>query len=118
MAKPAKQLSDSDNLVLLQLTYWGKFVVPVDVAMQVMTILIKCGAMSVENGTTGKTNYYYPKKTDLSVHTLDQLYLSDCPLDGTAQKGYFDWLKTKSELCGKDYELETYAEYLKQKAGE
>ena len=111
------KLSDSDNLVMLQLGYYGRFVLPVDAATEIMRLLIQSHAAAVDTHHPGNgvEAFYYPKKPELSLSALDHDFMSDCPVDSKLQEGYFSWLKTKAEIIGKGYVPETYSVYLTSK---
>jgi len=111
------KLSDSDNLVMLQLGYYGRFVLPVDAATEIMRLLIQSHAAAVDTHHPGNgvAAFYHPKKPELSLSALDHDFMSDCPVDSKPQEDYFSWLKTKAELLGLEYTPEPYAVYLAAK---
>jgi hypothetical protein len=115
MAKPnnAVRLSQPQptDLVVLCMGYWGKYVLPVDAATQVMALMIKSGATKVEE----ELGVFIPVKLDLQVETLDKRFIPDVPVDGAGRTGYKAWIKTKRGIVGDDYIPESYASYLDAK---
>jgi hypothetical protein len=99
------------DLVVLSMGYWGKYVLPVDAATQIMSLMIKSGAVKVEE----ELGVFIPVKMDVQVETLDKRFIDDVPVDGAGRKGYKDWIKTKRGIVGDDYVPESYATYLEAK---
>jgi hypothetical protein len=99
------------DLVLLGMGYWGKYVIPVDAATQIMALMIKSGAAKVEE----EQGVFMPVQMDVQVSPLDKRFIDDVPVDGAGRKGYKDWIKTKRGIVGDDYVPESYATYLEAK---
>jgi hypothetical protein len=119
MAKPeCKNLTARTDLALLSIGYWGKHIMPVAAAAEAMRIMIESGAVAMETHSANKT-FYYPKKLEVKIETVNEIFIADVPLKNTeAKDAYFAWLKTKAELVGKNYTPEPYSEYLKTKENE
>lgn len=100
-----------DDLVVLCMGYWGKYVLPVDAATQVMSLMVKSGAVKVEE----EQGVYIPVNMDVQVGVLDKTFHHDVPVDGEGRKGYKAWIKTKRGIVGDDYIPESYASYLDAK---
>jgi hypothetical protein len=106
------------HLVLLSLGYWAKYAMPVDAATQVMSLMVKSGAVRAESESIAGEQRYRPQKPDMSVSVLDYQFLADCPMDDVPRKEYLAWIKTKYELIGNGYAVESYAAYLAAKEEE
>lgn len=116
--KPKTKLSETDNLVMMSFGYYGRYILPVAVATECMKLLIEGGAVAVEGTSDAGKTVYAPIYNNIRLEGVDHTYLSDCPMDTDRRREYLDWLNTKSTLVGKGYALESYTDYLNQKAGE
>ena len=112
MAKETK-----NDLVMLSLGWYAKFVLPVDAATQIVSTLVKSGAVRVEHDHMDNRSIHRPTNPDFGVESLKDVFLADCPVDDERRKEYLAWLKTKIDIIGKGYQLESYAEYLKAQEG-
>jgi hypothetical protein len=101
---------------MLSVGWYGKYVLPVDAASQIITLLVKSGATKVdtENVTGIPYGILMPKKMDFNMQPLEGPFIADCPTDEGKRKGYLDYLKTKAAVV-EGYEPETYTQYLKAK---
>jgi hypothetical protein len=108
MAKPVRI---SQNLVLLHLGYWGKYVLPVRTATEIMALMIESGAVKVEEDQGA----YIPTRMDAQVSPLDKPFIDDVPTDGKGRDEYKAWVKTKRGIIGDGYCPETYAAFLEAK---
>lgn len=110
------KLKPDEHLVMLSMGYNAKFILPVDAANQIMAALVKSGAVAVDNTYTCGTTIYHPRATECAVSVPDKPFFGDIPEDDEGQRNeYFNWLKTKYELVGKGYKVESFTEYLKAK---
>ena len=108
--KPNTQPTD---LVMMNLGYWGKFVMPVEAAANIMTTLIKSGAQRIDSTHIGDLGtMYFQVKNDVSIGQLDGHYDPDIPSDSDLREPYVAWLKAKASLVGKGYKPEPYQTYL------
>lgn len=103
------------SLVCLSLGYWGKYILPVDAATQILAMLVKSRAVKVDTSNLCGFTVYHPTKNDVSVTSMEYPFLADCPIDDNVRKEYFNWLKLKRELVGEGYVIESYAAYLDTK---
>ena len=111
MAKPNNTAVRNSHLVILSMGYWGKYVLPVRPATEVMALLIEAGAVKVEE----EQSVYLPVMTDVTVSPLDKPFIDDVPVDGEGRKGYKEWIKTKRGIIGDGYCPEPYAAFLEAK---
>lgn len=113
MAKPNVRFSQPQptDLVVLNMGYWGKYVLPVRTATEIMALMIESGATKVEEDQS----VYMPVKMDVTVSPLDHLFMSDVPTEGTGRTEYKAWLKTKKGIVGDSYVPEPYAVFLEVK---
>lgn len=104
-----------NNLVMLNLGWYGKYALPVEAAANIITVLVKSGAIKVESDNVAGRSFFRPVPSEWGVDPIREPFLSDCPENDEPRKEYFAWLQTKADLLGKAYVLESYAEYLKAK---
>lgn len=107
--------SQPKNLVMLNMGWYGKFVLPVDAAASIVSLLVNSGATKVETEHIDNRQVLRPVSPEWGIDPIKEPYLSDCPEQEDLRKDYFAWLKTKIDLVGKSYVFESYAEYLKAK---
>jgi hypothetical protein len=112
MAKPTSVTPvTKEPLVMVQFSYWAKFIMPASVAAELVGHLSNPAVVKVEESD----GMYLPVKSDWEITPYSKPFISDLPShDGSdeARKGFIDWIKTKKELVGKSYIPETYADYL------
>lgn len=99
------------HLVVLNMGYWGKYVLPVRTATEIMALMIESGATKIEE----EQNVYMPVKMDVTVSPLENLFFPDVPVDGPGRTEYKAWLKTKKGIVGSDYVPEPYSVFLEAK---
>lgn len=110
--------NEKNDLVLLDIGYYGKYILPVKAASSVLAMLVEAGAAKVESEyVQGGGKLYYQTANDIGVKTLDGMYDPTIPMASELRQPYLDWLKTKAELHGPGYVLDTYAAYLAAKEG-
>jgi hypothetical protein len=119
MAKPTVRISQQQptDLVMLSFGWYGKYVMPVGAASQIVTLLMQSGAVKVESANVEgiSWSFLHPVKMDFDLQPLSEPFMSDVPIDAEKRKGYLDYLKTKAALVGSGYCLESYAAYLEAK---
>jgi hypothetical protein len=115
MAKPNNTVRISQpqptDLVVLGMGYWGKYVLPVDAATQIMSLMVKSGAVKVDE----EQGVFIPTTMDVQVGVLDKRFIDDVPVDGAGRTGYKAWIKTKRGIVGDGYVPESYAAFLEAK---
>lgn len=114
------KLKPDDHLVLLSIGYWANFILPVDAATQIMALMVKSGATAVESTHVAGTMLYHPRTGECEVKSFAVPFFPDIPVDDEdgQRPAYFSWLKTKYELVGKGYKVESFTDYLKAKGEE
>ena len=96
MAK--QQAASTQEQVILQFGYWAKFILPVDTATTIYSMLVKAGAKPVDTTNLGGKQYYHPKSPDFTISMVEYPYLADCPTTDKERTEYFDYLKTKAAV--------------------
>lgn len=100
------------DLVRLEFGWYGKFLVPVDAATAMVALLVKSGAVAVDEETINQVTCYLPKQSEFSMTPMKGIFLHDAPHNDAAKKEYKAWLVTKAELVGREYVPELYEVYL------
>lgn len=88
----------NDPLVLVQFSYWAKFVVPASVASDIIRHLSDPRVVRVEE----YDSMWLPVKSDWIIKAVDEPFIADLPTDNEEmRKAYLAWVKTKRELGDK-----------------
>ncbi len=105
------RISQPADLVVVQMGYWGKYVMPVDAATQIMSLMVKSGAAKVEE----EQGAYIPTRMDVTLTPLDKPFIDDVPVEGPDRNAYKAWIKTKRGIIGDGYVPEPFSVFLKAK---
>lgn len=100
------------DLVVLQFSYWARFVAPADVAAQLMVLMSKLTNVEESDGM------YLPSTPDWQASPLTRPFIADLPcMEGSdaERRAYLAYVKSKRELIGDGYVPESYGEYLNAK---
>lgn len=109
-------MAKTDNqLVELNIGWNARYLMPVEAATQIMSILVKSGAIKLDYDYKAGKSVYYGTTPEASVQVFKEYYDPDIPADEKLRRPYFDWLKTKHDLIGDSYEVQTYKQYLAEK---
>ena len=112
MAKPTSVTPvTKEPLVMVQFSYWAKFIMPASVAAELVGHLSNPAVVKVEESD----GMWLPVKTDWEIGPYSKTFISDLPTHDSsdaARAGFLAWIKTKRDLVGTSYVPESYTDYL------